>query len=360
MAEGIYNYYDPNRAGWQAPKYSPEVAGLLDADDDPGAVVRALIAEAREVAKAQEPTLMDSLSTLSATHRRKLPGRAAVDAQRQHFLDRALEIYGRPDGDRNPSAWAQLPEGMQADMRNYATNAEGFRDNIANPYEYTGWIGPGSRLNTAGKWLGSLPAAAYQASHMLANAYGNVAESYMLGDHAASTEGLGRGGAVKSTSQAIDDMADATGTLIAPVTSMLGVSDSVPTAWSRSDKVRKAFDEEPRGFLQDAFVVDNRPAQQIAVSLESRLGDQEDGEDLLTGYGVDKAIGKLPARALGAVMDDTLNPMWEGAGIVNAARAGKHAAAARGLAMEHAPSVLLGGYTTYLEDKLKRLKEAKR
>ena len=350
MADGIYNYYDPNRAGWQAEKYSPEVAGLLDANDDPGAVIRALVAESREVARAQEPTLMDSLSTLSATHRRKLPGRAAVDAQRQHFLDRALEIYGRPDGDRNPSAWAQLPEGMQADMRNYATNAEGFRDNIANPYEYTGWIGPGSKLNTAGKWLGSLPAAAYQASHMLANAAGNVID--------------GQGGQVKSTSQAIDDMADATGTLIAPVTSMLGVSDSVPTAWSRSSMVREAFDDEPRGFLQDSFVIDNRPKQKEARDYELSLGTQDDGEGLLTDYGVDKVIGKMPTRIWGGIMDDTLNPMWEGAGIVNAARAGKHAAAARGLAMEHAPGILLGGYTTYLENemdkKLRRLEEARR
>lgn len=342
-ALGIYNYYDPNRAGWQAPKYSPELAGMLDATDDPAAVIRALVAEAREVAKAQEPTLTDALSTLSATHRRKLPGRAAVDAQRQHFLDRALEIYGRPDGERNPSAWARLPEGMQTDMRNYATNAEGFRDNIANPYEYTGWLGPGSKLHTASKWLQSLPAAAYQASHMLANAAGNVID--------------GQGGQVKTTAEAMDDMADATGTLIAPVTSMLGVSDSVPTAWSRSAKVREAFDEEPRGFLQDSFVVDNRPQQEMANQLESRLGSQQDGEGLLTDYGVDKAIGKMPTRIWGGIMDDTLNPMWEGAGIVNAARAGKHAAAARGLAMEHAPSVLLGGYTTYLEDKLKRLED---
>ena len=345
-ALGIYNYYDPNRAGWQAPKYNPELAGMLDATDDPGAVIRALVAESREVAKAQEPTLMDSLSTLAPTHRRKLPGRATVDAQRQHFLDRALEIYGRPEGDRDPSAWAQLPEDMQTDLRNYATNKEGFRDNIANPYEYTGWLGPGSKINTAGKWLGSLPAAAYQASHLLANAAGNLID--------------GQGGQVKTSADAMDSMADAGGTLIAPVTSMLGVSDSVPTAWNRSAKVRAAFDEEPRGFLQDAFVPDNRPQQKAAAGYELALGTQEDGEGLLTSYGVDQLIGKMPTRILGGIMDDTLNPMWEGAGIVNAARAGKHASAARGLAMEHAPSVLLGGYTTYLEDKLKRLGEARR
>ncbi len=349
-ALGLYQYYDPNRAGWQAPKsnYSPEVAGLLDATDDPGAVIRALVAESRELAKAQEPTLMDSLSTLSATHRRKLPGRAAADAQRQHFLNRALEIYGRPAGDRTPSAWAQLPEAMQADMRNYATNAEGFRDNIAKPYEYTGWIGPGSKLNTAATYLQSLPAAAYQGAHMLANAAGNVID--------------GGGGGVKTTGEALDDFATAGATMWAPATAALGMDDSVPSSWSRAAKAREAMDEQP-WWLQD-FVVDNRPQQRESVILESGAGRLDDGEGLLTGYGVDKVLGKMPTRIWGGIMDDTLNPMWEGAGIVHAARAGKHAAAARGLAMEHAPSILLGGYTTYLENemdkKLKRLEEAQR
>lgn len=349
-ALGIYNYYDPNRAGWQAPKsgYSPEIAGMLDASDDPAAVIRALVAEAKEVAKAQEPTMLDSLSTLSATHRRKLPGRAAADAQRQHVMERALEIYGRPTGDQMPTAWAKLPEQVQVDMMNYATNKDGFRDNIAKPYEYTGWLGPGSKLNTAATYLQSLPAAAYQGSHMLANAVGNVID--------------GGGGGVKTTGEALDDFTTAGATLWAPVTAAMGADASVPSSWSRSAKAREAMDEQP-WWLQD-FVVDNRPQQRESVMLESGAGRLEDGEGLLTGYEVDTILGKMPVRIWGGIMDDTLNPLWEGAGIVNAARAGKHAAAARGLAMEHAPSILLGGYTTYLENemdkKIKRLEEAQR
>lgn len=351
-ALGIYNYYDPDRAGWQAlpDDYSPEIAGMLDATDDPGSVIRALMAESRALAKAQEPTLMDSLSTLSATHRRKLPGRAQGDAQRKHFLTRALEIYGRPEGDRTPSAWARLPEEIQTDMRNYATNAEGFRDNIDKPYEYTGWLGQGSKLNAAGKWLQSIPAAAYQGSHMLANAAGNLID--------------GQGGQVKTTEQALDDFTTAGATAWAPVTSMLGMDSSVPSSWSRSRQARQAMDEEKTPWLQEEFRIDDRQRQRESNILEGRAGAQDDGESLLTDYQVDTILGKMPVRIWGGIMDDTLNPMWEGAGIVSAARAGKHAAAARGLAMEHAPSILLGGYTTYLENemdkKLKRLEEARR
>ena len=348
-AWGVYNYYDPNRPGWQAPQsgYSPDVAGLLDAHDDPGAVIRALAAEANELAVPQEPTVMDALTTLAPTHRRKLPGRAASDARRQHFMDRALEVYGRPQGDQAPSTWAALPEQMQADLLNYATNKDGFRDSIANPYEYTGIIGPGSRLAAAGKWLQSIPTMGYQASHMLANAVGNVMD--------------GHGGGVKTTAEAADAMADAGGTALAPVTSMLGVSGA-PTAWSRSREVREAADEQPQWWLQDSFVIDNRPAQQRAAAREGMAGGQEDGEELLTSYGVDDVIGKLPTRIWGGVLDDTLNPLWDGAAIVGAARAGKTAAAMRGLALEHAPSAILGGYTTYLENEadknLKRVSEA--
>jgi len=345
-ALGIYNYYDPNRAGWKAEKYSPEIAGLLDADDDPGAVIRALAAEAREIAQAQEPTLADALTTNAATHRRKLPGRAAVDAQRQHFLDRALEIYGRPEDGRNPSAWARLPEEMQAAMQQYATNEGGFRDNIANPYEYTGWLGPGSRLHTASTWMMGLPTAAYQVSHMLANAAGNVID--------------GQGGGVKTTADAVDDFARAGGTLAAPVTSLLGWDDRAPTAWSQAARVRQALDEEPRGWLQDDLVLDNRGAQAFGAAVEAKAGAMESGEELLNAYNVDQAIGKLPTRVIGTIMDDTLNPMWEGDKIAKAARAGKTASAARGLALEHLPGVGLAGYQTYLEEKLRRLEEARR
>lgn len=353
-ALGIYSYYDPNRAGWQAPPsdYSPEIAGMLDATDDPGAVIRALMAEAREVAKPQEQTtwewFRDHPGLLS--HRNKLPGRAQNDAQRQHVMERALEIYGRPAGEQVPTAWSRLPEQLQADMMNYATNKDGFRDNIVGPYEKTGVVGPGSGLYAAGKWFQSIPAAAYQGSHMLANAAGNVID--------------GQGGGVKTTAQAGEGLADAFGTFIAPVQAVLGMDAQAPTAWRRSRQTRQALDEEKTPWLQEDIIIDNRPQQRAAANLESRAGAQEDGEGLLAAYNVDDAIGKIPTRIVGGIMDDTLNPWWDGANISRLARQGKTAAAARGLALEHAPGILVGGYTTYAENEydklLKRLEEAQR
>ena len=353
-----YNYYDPNRMGYAEPKYHPELRGMLDAEDDPGAVIRAMMAEAKARATAQEPTIMDSLSTLAPTHRQKLPGRAQADAERQYFAEGMLDIYGRPEEGREPSAWARLPEDVASDMRNYASNKDGFRDNITNPYEYTGWLDPGSRLNTAGTWMMSLPNMAYQGSHLLANAVANEVET---AGNAGQRQPRPAGGGVKTSAQAANDLVDAAGTFMAPMTSLLGV-DTPPTAWSRAADARQALDENPE---TDRFRMDARAKQQYATDVESMAGKQGDGEGLLTDYGVDKLIGRIPTRAWGMTMDSLLNPWYDGKAIVQAARAGQRGKAALGLALEHGPDALAAGAVTYAEQleadrMLKRLEEARR
>lgn len=359
-AAEMYRAYDPNRQGWKAPpsEYRPDVSALLSSNDDPGRVIAALVAESNELAKPQEPTVWDSLTTLAPTHRRKLPGRALADAQRQHFMDRALEIYGRPTSQwqsgeyMRPSKWSSLPDNLQSDMMSYATNKDGFRDNIAKPYEYTGWLGPGSRLMTAAKWVQALPSGVYQGSHALANLSGDVTQGYAEGDFKTS----GDPGHVKSYRQAYEDAADAGGTLLAPVTSALGMDAVAPTQWSRMQAARERLDENPHAWLGGGLThFDNRPYQKAAQSVEANAGSAEDGESLLMDYKVDELIGKTGTRILGAVMDDTLNPFWDGQAITKAARAGKMGPAWRGLAWEHFPGAALAGYASYRENELEKM-----
>jgi hypothetical protein len=111
--------------------------------------------------------------------------------------------------------------------------------------------------------------------------------------------------------------------------------------------------------------MDARAKQQYATDVESMAGKQGDGEGLLTDYGVDDLIGRIPTRAVGMTMDSLLNPWYDGKAIVQAARAGKRGQAALGLALEHGPDALAAGAVTYAEQleadrMLKRLEEARR
>lgn len=375
-AEEIYRAYDPNRQGWKAPqsRYRPDVSALLSSNDDPDRVLRELAAESNALAKPQEPTVWDAFTTNPATHRRKLPGRAQADAQRQHFLDRALDIYGRPTEKSPageylpPTAWSnsRLPEDIQRQMMDYATNKDGFRDNIAKPYEYTGWLGPGSRLNTAMRWLQAMPTGLYQGSHALANLTGDVAQIYTEYNNPSGPALHARGtpGYVKSYTQAYEDAADAGATLAGPLTWALGMDGMGMGAWSRMQAEREAWDDNPHEWLGGGLrALDDRPGQGAAVSAESHAAPVEDGEELLQSYKVDDLIGRLGTRVLGAVMDDTLNPFWDGGSIVKAARAGKMGPAWRGLALEHLPGVGMASYATYRENEadkiLKRIEAAK-
>lgn len=364
-----FNYYDPNRMGYAEPKYHPELRGMLDANDDPGAVIRAMMADAKAKAVPQEPpSFLQRVGGPPAaaayrflTTRDKLPGRAQADAERQHFVEGMLDVYGRPEDGREPSAWARLPEDVVSDMRNYASNKDGFRNNITNPSEQTGFLGPGSPLNTASTWMMSMPNMAYQGSHLLANAVANEVET---AGNAGKRQPRPAGGGVKTNAQAANDLVDATGTFMAPMTSLLGI-DTPPTAWSRAADARKAMDENPE---TDPFRPDARAKQQYAADVESMAGRQGDGEGLLTDYGVDKLIGRIPTRIMGMTMDSILNPWYDGKSIIQAARAGKMGQATMGLALEHGPDALAAGAVTYAEQLeadrqkqlLKRLEEARR
>lgn len=128
--------------------------------------LRQLIAEARELKTKPLPGGV----SLAVNHPGYLaygtdtPGEYDQDQRNQYILSRLSERYPRPT--------AALPFPVAEAVVNYK---QGNMPDIESPYHYRGWFTSGAPLHNVVTSLSSLPAAAYGASGMLANAVDPVA-----------------------------------------------------------------------------------------------------------------------------------------------------------------------------------------
>lgn len=299
------------------------------AQSDPGELIRRLAAEVDRLPTPPERSMLRDFYEHPGflTHRKKTPERLKADAQRQAFFDKLLDAYG-PD----VRQWQVLPEQLQSQMAYYRDDADGFRSGMKSAYEPTGVMGAGSGLRAGVTWMQSVPGMAYAGSEMLANRVSDAVDA-----------GYGRPASGSYANPNPErEFVQQFNTFTAPLQTASDVSDDY-SAWSKQRAARQAFPE-------DWQVLE--PPRDLASAAEVAAAPIPEGEKLLERYGVPKT----PARVWGAVMDDTLNPFWEGRAIRRLARSGNMPAALGKLAVEHAPGMGMAGMAS-LDDLIRRLEQ---
>lgn len=297
------------------------------AQSDPGEVIRRLAAEVDRMPSPPERSMLRDFYEHPGilTHRKKTPERLKADAQRSAFFDKMLASYG-PD----VRQWQVLPEELQSQMAYYRDDADGFRSNLQSAYENTGLMGAGGGLRAGVTWMQSMPGMAYAGAELLAN---------RASDAVDLAHGRTPAGSYPNPEPG-RDFAKQFNTFTAPLQTSQDVSDDY-SAWSEQRAARQAFPE-------DWQVLE--PPRDLASAAEIAASPIPEGEKLLERYGVPKT----PARVWGAVMDDTLNPFWEGRAIGRLARGGNTPAAVGKLMVEHAPGLGMAGMAS-LDDMIQRL-----
>lgn len=296
--------------------------------DNPDDYIRRLIIETNANVRPEDVPLHEEDRLLGI--RPKLPNRQLMDRRREYFLDNMLDTYGRPSvtvgepdpvagassgreyGDR-PEKWNRLPKEVADAMWAYST---GDHENVAGNYENTGVLGPGAPLSTVSKWMMGLPQALYGTSDLLANAVGGRART-----NAQAVQDIERGGGAIIGAGPFEDMA----------------------RYRKQADMNAAFDRD-RQWYQNLYPRDDQ-------AVETMVGSMDGGEELLERYKVDELIGRLGTRALGGVMDATLNPFFGGPDIQAAAKAGKATKALGLTALEYLPDASIAAGRTYLENR---------
>ncbi len=306
--------------------------------DDPGAYIRALIEQARELEVSPPP----SGTNPGLFQRWKMPNAQRADAEQAYVMDQMLAAYGKPTAPNViPEQWKTvMPEEMQKNLMAYATDADGYRTNMRYPGESTGVLGEGSPVNTAMTWAQSLPSMAYGAGQGLANA-----ADYVVSMNLGETPAIQYPEAGKNFKAALD-------TFTAPGQELARMAGYGPekndSVWSAMREVREQNDADvvpfTRGRLDYApsaygpRAQDRQHWQDLSQEVQ-QTGRQLDG----IRYLEEARVPGYVAYPLGMFMDDIMNPFLDAPGLKSAVGSGSLGRLGRAAAVEFAPSQALMG-----------------